>query len=104
MEAFAQACGTQMPQALTLIVVLDDLTETRAIPHALDLAFADLEKAGRHALRTVAEVALGRLDGVCMQVEVLRGEGAVMVGQGLKQQTRSSLSPRFDPLRVAPIQ
>jgi hypothetical protein len=79
-EVFAHACGTQPPQAPTLIDVLDDLADTRALFHALDLAFAGLESADRHALRTVAEIALDRLDGVCSQVEILHGEGAVTAG------------------------
>jgi hypothetical protein len=63
--------------AATLLDIRDDLTETRAIIHALDLdlAFAGLENHDRHALRTHGEIALDRLDAICAQVDVLRGEG-----------------------------
>ena len=71
----AHACGAQPPGAATLLDIRDDLTEARAIVHALDLAFAGLENHDRHALRTIGEIALGRLDAICAQVDVLRGEG-----------------------------
>ncbi len=72
----AEACGKPPPAAPTLLAIRDDLADARAILHALDLALFAMPTPDRDALRTVSDIAMGRIAGIIGQVDLLRGEAA----------------------------